>query len=59
MAETKGMAIIWRTNNLKILKIKQQEEENSKMNEMLTSLKRILKNWQAQYNLDAAVDPSN
>ena len=47
MAETKGMAIIWRTNNLKILKIKQQEEENSKMNEMLSSLKRILKNWQA------------
>ena len=47
MAETKGMAIIWRMNNLKIQKIKQQEEENNKMNDMLSNLKRILKNWQA------------
>ena len=47
MAETKGMAIIWRMNNLKIQKIKHQEEESNKMNDMLSNLKRILKNWQA------------
>ena len=54
MAETKGMGIIWRNNNMKIQQIKQQEQENHKMNDMLANLKRILKNWQAQYNLDAA-----
>jgi hypothetical protein len=46
MAETKGMGIIWRHNNMKIQKIKKQDQENNKMNDMLENLKRILKNWQ-------------
>jgi hypothetical protein len=29
------------------------------MNDMLANLKRILKNWQAQYNLDAAAANNN
>jgi len=45
MAETKGMGIIWRHNNMKIQKLKQQEQENDKMNDMVSNLKRILKNW--------------
>ena len=45
MADTKGTSIIWRLNNEKIEKIKLQEQENSKMNEMLENLKQILKKW--------------
>ena len=59
MSNTKGMAIIWRHNNMKIQKIKEQETENQNMNSMLNDLKNILKNWQQKYNLDAPADNSN
>ena len=45
MADTKGMAIIWRMNNLKIEQIREHEQESLKMNEMLDNLKKILKKW--------------
>ena len=45
MAETKGVAIMWRYNNEKIEKIKQQQKENNKMDGMLKNLKIVLTKW--------------
>lgn len=45
MAQKKGQAIMWRFNNEKIEKIKQQQNEKNKMDDMLKNLKKVLTKW--------------
>jgi len=52
MAEKKGKAIMWRENNDKIQKIKQQQSEKGKMDGMLKNLKKVLTKWQSHLNQD-------
>ena len=52
MAETKGRAIMWRNNNEKVEKIKQQQAEKSKMDQMLMNLKKVLTKWQSHIGQD-------
>lgn len=56
MADTKGNSMIWRMNNRKIEKIKQHEQENVKMNDMLDNLKAILRKWSNQYNQETPTE---
>lgn len=46
MAGTKGVSIRMRFNNEKIEKIKQQQFEKKKMDDMLNKLKKLIKKWQ-------------
>lgn len=45
MAEKKGRSLMWRYNNEKIEKIKQQMNEKNKMDDMLKNLKKVLTKW--------------
>ncbi len=53
LAQDKGEANIKRMNNLKIQKIREQQIEQHKMDDMLKSLKQFLTQWQQKLsNLD-------
>jgi hypothetical protein len=49
LAALKGRALAWRFNNIKIEKIKQQQAEQDKMDDMLRDLKAVLRKWHSRH----------